>query len=245
MAAKSETFIKLGLVFFISLLSFAIGTLVGSEYRERQYKLSKLEPHGGGHGHTREVASESKSSNKLSDEEIAKLAEEFVTDDAVDAAKEASHKTVPAIENHATQAHAEQFDEMNDLALAAAQDLIEKKAHPHERKVAATDETTKKIATTTKSALPQAMPKNAAQENVGKYTVQVGSYLKEDEAKKRAENLRSKGYTAFYIPGVLDGKTWYRVNVGTYATQDEAKRANDKYTADNGGQKGFVKEIVK
>lgn len=243
MAAKSETFIKLGLVFFISLLSFAIGTLVGSEYRERQYKLSKLEPHGG--GHSREVASESKHGNKLSDEEIAKLAEEFVTDETVDAAKDASHKAVPAIENHAASAHAEQFEEMNDLALAAAQDLIEKKAHPQQdRKVAATDEA-KKVAAPAKAALPQAMPKNSAQENVGKYTVQVGSYLKEDEAKKRAEVLRSKGYTAFYIPGTLEGKTWYRVNVGTYATQDEAKRANDKFTADNGGQRGFVKEIVK
>lgn len=245
MAAKSETFIKLGLVFFISLLSFAVGTLVGKEYSDRQYKLSQLEPHGNQHTQSsREVASEGKQS-KLSDEEIAKLAEEFVTDDTVESAKEASHKEVPAIENGATQAQAEQFDEMNDLALAAAQDLIEKRANPTERTVAAA-ETGKKVATTKpQSTLPHSMPKNAAQENVGKYTVQVGSFLKEADAKKRAESLRTKGYTAFYIPGVLDGKTWYRVNVGTYATQDEAKRANDKFTADNGGQRGFVKEIIK
>ena len=243
MAGKSETFIKLGLVFFISLLSFAVGTLVGKEYSDRQYKLSKLEPHGTQHNQ-REVASEGKT-NKLSDEEIAKLAEEFVTDDKVDAAKEATFKEVPPIENKAAQAHAEQFEEMNDLALAAAQDLIEKKANPSERTVAAAEPSKKLAPLKTQSALPQTMPKNSAQENVGKYTVQVGSYLKEDEAKKRAEALRSKGYTAFYIPGVLEGKTWYRVNVGTYATQDEAKRANDKYTADNAGQKGFVKEIIK
>jgi DedD protein len=243
MAAKSETFIKLGLVFFISLLSFAVGTLVGKEYSDRQYKLSKLEPHGGQHSQ-REVASEGKS-NKLSDEEIAKLAEEFVTDDKVDAAKEASNKEVPAIENKAAQAHAEQFEEMNDLALAAAQDLIEKKANPSERTVAAAEPGKKLASAKPQATLPQTMPKNSAQETVGKYTVQVGAYLKEDEAKKRSEALRSKGYTAFYIPGVSDGKTWFRVNVGTYATQDEAKRANDKYAADNSGQRGFVKEIIK
>lgn len=251
MAGKSETFIKLGLVFFISLLSFAIGTLVGKEYSERQYKLSKLEPHSGGHsnghgaGHDREVASDTKS-NKLSDEEIAKLAEEFVTDDSVDAAKQASQKQVPAIDNKAAQAHAEQFEEMNDMALAAAQELIEKRSGAGERTVA-TAETQKKPVQDSqmRTLIPQNLPKNSAQENVGKYTVQVGSYLKEDEARKRAEDLRGKGYTAFYIPGTHEGKTYYRVNIGTYATQDEAKRANDKFAADNSNQKGFVKEIVK
>lgn len=245
MAVKSETFIKLGLVFFISLLSFAIGTMVGSEFKERQYKLSKLEPHGNQHGQSREVASAGKQ-NKLSDEEIAKLAEEFVTDDTVETAKDGSNKEVPAIDNRAAQAHAEQFEEMNDVALAAAQDLIEKRGSNSDRGIANT-EPGKKVAVNkpATAALPQALPKNAAQDNVGKYTVQVGSYVKEDEAKRRAEALRSKGYTAFYIPGTLEGKTWYRVNVGTYATQDEAKRANDKYAGDNAGQRGFVKEIIK
>ncbi len=246
MAAKSETFIKLGLVFFISLLSFAIGTLVGKEYSDRQYKLSKLEPHDKQHGHSsREVASDSKS-NKLSDEEIAKLAEEFVTDDSIETAKTASNQEVPAIENKAAQAHAEQFEEMNDLALTAAQNLIDRKEPTSDRSIANTD-STKKLASLPKaqSAIPKTMPQNTAQENAAKYTVQVGAYLKEDEAKKRSEALRSKGYTAFYIPGVLEGKTWYRVNVGTYTTQDEAKRANDKYKADNGGQSGFIKEIIK
>jgi DedD protein len=250
MAGKSETFIKLGLVFFISLLSFAIGTLVGKEYSDRQYKLSKLEPtHIQSNQHeSREVASEGKQ-NKLSDEEIAKLAEEFVTDETVDAAKESSHAEVPAIENKAAQAHAEQFEEMNDMALAAAEDLIEKKSNPSERSVAAvTHGTPKNEALHGHAAIsqkiPTTMPKNAAQESVGKYTVQVGAYLKEDEAKKRSESLRSKGYTAFYIPGVLEGKTWYRVNIGTFATQVDAKKANDKFK-ESEGRAGFVKEIIK
>jgi cell division septation protein DedD len=247
MAGKSETFIKLGLVFFISLLSFAIGTLVGKEYSERQYKLSKLEPHEASSHGEHPVASGNK--NKLSDEEIAKLAEEFVTDESVDHAKLASSKEVPPIEDKAAQAHAEQFEELNDMALQAAQELIEKKAVGAERSVAATDAHKKPSAVPTKAAastkLVQTLPTNAAQENVGQYTVQVGSYLKEEEAKNRAETLRGKGYTAFYVPGTHEGKTYYRVNVGTYATQEEAKRANDKFGLENANQKGFVKEIVK
>lgn len=247
MAGKSETFIKLGLVFFISLLSFAIGTLVGKEYSDRTYKLSKMEPtehHGEAH---REVASENNGVNKLSDEEIAKLAEEFVTDDTVEAAKNSHGNHAPPIEGGhetSTVAKAPEFEEMDDEALEAAQALIDGKGAHETRKIAGTETTkvTTKVHTTT-TTKPQEMPKNAAQESVGKFTVQVGAYAKEDEAKARAEKLKGKGYNAFYIPGVVDGKTWYRVNVGTYATLDEAKRANEKYSADNAGQKGFIKEI--
>ena len=150
----------------------------------------------------------------------------------------------------ATTAHqvppkASEFEEMNDAALEAAQALIEgRDDHSEGRRIAAND--TKATAEPQKKAapsLPHTMPKNAAQENVGKYTVQVGAFAKEDEAKSRAEGLKSKGYNAFYIPGVVGKKTWYRVNVGTYSTLEEAKRANEKYTADNAGQKGFIKEI--
>lgn len=261
-SGSSETFIKLGLVFFISLLSFAIGTLVGKEYSDRQYKLSKMEPTEN-HGNTqREVASSGEHGvNKLSDEEIAKLSEEFMTDDTVEAAKDAhgGKAAVPAIEGHGSAAHGTttaaktpaEFEEMNDDALEAAQALIDgRNDHSEGRKIATTDSKAavdKKAlpatASKTAAALPHTMPKNAAQENVGKFTVQVGAFAKEDEAKIRAERLKAKGYNAFYIPGVVAGKTWYRVNVGTYATLEEAKRANEKYTADNAGQKGFIKEI--
>lgn len=238
MAGKSETFIKLGLVFFISLLSFAIGTLVGKEYSDRQYKLSQLEP-SEHKTESRAVASEPESS-KLSDEEIAKLAEEFVTDDAVEVAKTVGTKTAPAIDTGlppSTTADTAEFAEMNDEALEAAQKIIENKlpTAASQRKIAATDVKASKP--------PTVMPKNAAQEDAGKYTVQVGSYVKEVEAKTRAEALKAKGFAAFYIPGVVEGKTFYRVNVGTYATLAEAKSAVEKFSASNAGEKGFIKEL--
>ncbi len=47
MNAKIDTFVKLALIFFISLLSFAIGTFVGKKYSDSQYKMASLER--GGH----------------------------------------------------------------------------------------------------------------------------------------------------------------------------------------------------
>lgn len=238
-SGHAETIIKLGLVFFISLLSFAIGTLVGKEYSDRQYKLSQLEPSENHMIEKREVASAHDDIDKLTDEEIAKLKEEFETDDTVQLAKQGHSQAVPPIEGDLLTEKAEEFDEMNDAALAAAQAAIESRSGDS-RKIATTE--ANKIQKS-EHKVPTTLPKNAAQENVGKYTVQVGSYLKEAEAKGRATRLKNQGYNAFYIPGVVEGKTWYRVNIGTYATLEEAKRANEKFTADNSGQKGFVKEI--
>ncbi len=246
MAGKSETFIKLGLVFFIALLSFSVGTLVGKQYSDRQYKLSKMEP-GEHEVQDRTVASEHSEStsahggakSKLTDEEIAKLAEEFVTDETVEHAKAESSQTVPAIETESSTVAQKDFDEMNDEALQAAQKIIENKlpVAASQRGVAATSNSAKK------TQVPQVIPQNAAQDDAGKYTVQVGSYVKETEARQRAEGLKAKGYSAFYVPGVVEGKTFYRVNVGTYSTLSDAKIAVEKIAKDNNGERGFIKEI--
>mgnify|MGYP000069426919 CR=1 FL=1 len=116
MGAKSDVVVKLILVFFISLLSFAIGTFVGKKYSDNQYKLAKLEPeaketHGADKHAERNVASaegdktghgeqgnahEAKS-EMISDDEIKKLTdetlkkEEFVADDSAEKSSAAKH----------------------------------------------------------------------------------------------------------------------------------------------------------
>lgn len=82
MTAKTDVVVKLVLVFFISLLSFSIGTFVGKKYSDNQHKLASLEP-GATEG-TREVASEAhgQSEGSISDADIAKIAEEFADDDS-------------------------------------------------------------------------------------------------------------------------------------------------------------------
>lgn len=138
--SKTDVVVKLVLVFFIALLSFSIGTFVGKKFSDNQHKLAQLEPNehstevasGGGHGETathgdeRGVASvhpdagDVKPEKALTDDEIAKLAEEFVTDDeAADPGKlndknAGGHTTAhnehgaPPADAHAAPAHGEE-----------------------------------------------------------------------------------------------------------------------------------------
>jgi len=59
----------------------------------------------------------------------------------------------------------------------------------------------------------------------GKYTVQVGSFVNEKEAKRVERLLKSKGYPAFTKKAIVADKgTWFRVRVGTFVSRSEAKR---------------------
>jgi len=76
--SKTDVVVKLILVFFISLLSFSIGTFVGKKFSDNQHRISLVEPtHGDDSEESpREVASVPPDSNEvkpkdaLTDEEI-------------------------------------------------------------------------------------------------------------------------------------------------------------------------------
>src|SRR3989304_3443078 len=58
----------------------------------------------------------------------------------------------------------------------------------------------------------------------GRYTIQIGAFQKEEEAKLIVNNLKSKGYPAFIKTAEVPGKgTWYRVRIGTFTTRVTAK----------------------
>lgn len=95
MGAKSDVAVKLVLVFFISLLSFSIGTYIGKKYSDNQHKLAQLEPAAAGQADKRSIASEHgehqaapAKDEMISDDEIKHLADEklkkdeFIADDA-------------------------------------------------------------------------------------------------------------------------------------------------------------------
>jgi cell division septation protein DedD len=107
MSQKTDNLIKLALVFFVSLLSFSIGTYVGKKYSDNQHKLSALEPKKGqslgsetdleknqefatvgqeqDHSTTTEnmegTSSNSDTPAALTDSEVAKIAEEFAAEE--------------------------------------------------------------------------------------------------------------------------------------------------------------------
>lgn len=252
--SKTDVVVKLVLVFFIALLSFSIGTFVGKKFSDNQYKLAQLEPESGhavaseeheeGAGEeSRGIASISpeagqvKPEKALSDDEIAKLAEEFVTDDSkeggeghhsplenplndkkVDSHSEHAQKE-EATEGHheakpaAATAHAPApaVEHKTEEASAAAERLAHGKSPVIANKPAAP------------SRIPSSLPKEIASSAIGKFTVQVGSYGTEKEAQVRSADLKEKGFSAFYVSAKVKGATWYRVSVGLFTTQKEAE----------------------
>lgn len=231
MGAKSDVMVKLVLVFFISLLSFSIGTFVGKKYSDNQHKLALLEPSinkntshestAGAHGGdatsegAKEHAAAEKGGEAMSDEEIAKLAEEFVADDSTatttTAASTTSHEAEHK-EDTTTTPKARTLEKSEPLS--AAKNIADGKA------VTAAITQEKKV----DSRVPSSIPKDVSQYNTaGKFTVQIGAFAKEDEAQKIAGDLKSKGFSAFYLPANVKGQTWFRVSVGLFATPKEAQ----------------------
>jgi len=222
--SKTDIVVKLILVFFISLLSFSIGTFVGKKFSDNQHKVAQLEPTSLSpeEENAREVASvhpdagEVKPKDALTDEEIKKLAEEFVSDDTHKPAAAADPHAKPAVEEHKTDKNSEHHE------VAKTEKGKTDKLEVTERVVAGKPPEDAKKEEASKSRIPQSLPKEVAASATGKFTVQVGSYPDETEAQKIASDLKDKGFSAFYVSATVKGKTYYRVGVGLFATQKEA-----------------------
>lgn len=268
MGAKSDVIVKLVLVFFISMLSFAIGTFVGKKYSDNQHKLAVLEPKKE-IKEERSVASvdgHEKKSETLSDDEIKKLAEEFVADDSEEVNDhKADHETAnhqnnnhastshetattdhepaahePAKAHHEEASHAKTTPDQH----TASHNPTSPSAHPTEAAHQMLDGKTPAMPTKTQPRHPTSLPKDVAQYAVGKFTVQIASYSTEDEAKKRANELKEKGYSAFYVPAQVKGKSWYRVSVGLFATESEAKEYKKEFSSKSKVENSIIQKIT-
>lgn len=237
MSNKTDVVVKLVLVFFVSLLSFSIGTYVGRKYSDNQHKMAQLEPNG--HEETRAIASEhsetapTKNKESLTDEEIAKLAEEFVTDDETDPHAPADAHANAKPETHGQQKEAVQANKEPTHNTSAAkpmpiaQEIASSKNSGH-------GEPTAKYEITKETAhprIPSSIPPDVAQYSVGKFTVQIASFGTPEEAESRTHELQNKGYKAFVIPVQIKGKPWFRVSVGLFATEKEAKEYKSEFMA--------------
>lgn len=56
----------------------------------------------------------------------------------------------------------------------------------------------------------------------GKYTVQIASFKKIDNAHRYVKQLKNKGYPAFITKALIKDSTWYRVRVGTFNDRKKA-----------------------
>lgn len=259
---KSDAIVKLVLIFFISLLSFSIGTFVGKKFSDNQYRISTLENGQGhetetaehaapasGHGEERETASVSEHATAaapgqaFTDEQIAKMAEEFVTDDKKSAG-ENKHDAAPHGDDHAKVAeHGTPAPAPAAHGAAPAAKHGEDTPSPAAARVVE-NKTPQNPTVKEHTATPE-LPKQLAASYLDKFTVQVASYSSEDEAKKLANDLKKNGYQTFYIPAEVKGQTWYRVNVGVFTTQKEAQDYKGQLLSSSKVNSAIVQKITK
>lgn len=228
MSQKTDNLIKLALVFFVSLLSFSIGTYVGKKYSDNQHKLALLEPKKVPvTTKTDEFASDAAELNKvhgltdtettplqpkpvaLTDSEVAKIAEEFAAEDVI-----ADERLVATLDS-------------TDTAVTSIPDTNVKMA-PAKQPIVKTIPKTVAPATPV-ATLATSEERNPASINPKKevqpihFTVQIGSYPTQPEAEKMTKELQAKGFKTTFVPTKLNGQTWFRVNVGLFGTVKEAQ----------------------
>lgn len=238
MSQKTNSMIKLALVFFISLLSFSIGTYVGKKYSDNQHKLALLEPNKGNHDNSTsefathndtETTKPAPETQNLTDSEVAKIAEEFAneqpnsdvneaaTDEKSIATTEADVKDIKTVKPTTAAAMPKK-----SAAVIAAQPLVTKTMKPMPVKSltqAAADQVAKmQQADRVPSSLQTMKDSNAMH-----FTVQIGSFPTEPEAQKMTKELLTKGYKTTYTAAQVNGQTWFRVNVGIFGSVKEAQ----------------------
>ncbi len=222
MSQKTDSMIKLALVFFVSLLSFAVGTYVGKKYSDNQHKLALLEPKKDTPAPVAsEFATEGKEDEKmdvadlamsgsdqkpaaLTDSEVAKIAEEFAAEE--DSAEEKMVGTI-------------QPDEKDVKTITDTAKPVVAAAQPATK--AAVDKI--KQMATAEERVPASIPTAKTEVAPLHFTVQIGSYPTEDEAQKMTQALQNKGYKTTFVPAKINGQMWYRVNVGLFGSVKEAQ----------------------
>ncbi len=272
--SKADTAVKLVLIFFISLLSFTVGTLVGGQFEKSKSHQMTLETESGTANKAEADEAGDVAAAPISDEDVDSL-EEFVTEPgrkvaSVDAQPEANAAPAPkptegythasqirpAAEGHEVAALPPTTERASAVhtAIAKMAPQVESATHSaaaanHETNAAvdhAADRLAHDMAPTADVKQPRA-PSNSlpivANSVVGKYTVQVASYATEGEAKGYASKLQEKGYDSFYLPAVVNGKTWYRVSVGRFEDQASATVQRKKILAT--APSAIVQRIIK
>jgi cell division protein FtsN len=268
--SKVDTLLKLVLIFVMSVLSFSIGAYVGKQVSDTEYRQALLESEHSGAGRStasiNPKATDQKPENALSEEDIESLTEEFVNVEKK--SLEEKHTDMPnPVETHkyhdahnkgkmlAKNEHHgkdgyKKFTRKKDKHDAVPHDTQHK-----EHKTAAVEKPSQAalrvaqgkapVKDPVKKRSPDTVLPVSPQSSVGKYTVQVASYATEEEAKKHINKLKSKGYSAFYIPANVRGKTWYRVSVGLFKTKKSATSFRAELETEAGVKSSIIQKIVR
>ncbi|MCB0414875.1 MAG: SPOR domain-containing protein [Bdellovibrionales bacterium] len=266
--SKADTAVKLVLIFFISLFSFSVGTFVGKQVSDTERRRAALEED---YGKSRAVASEShgeQDKDHLSKEDVESLTKEFLAaedgheEKGHGQAEEKKHEKNEHAKTEETSEHKEGYKKVHGEKSEhkSAQDShtteeSNDKAETHEPKSAHNVPVTKEAERVAHGKAPTEMVEKKRQVSsvlpkmpptaIGKYTVQVSSYPTEDEAKDHAKELKKSGYSAFYIPAVVKGKTWYRVSIGLFDSYKSANYFRQELGKQSKMNSTIIQKIVK
>lgn len=250
--SKMDALVKVVLVFFISLLSFSVGTFVGKQVSDSDHRRASLE--GDAHNE-RSVAStdghaeESHEPEAHSEEAVEDLASEFLHESEapkVDDKGYSSYQRKAA--NHEDESHKAETHK-NETAEHKEQVPHKTNEHKKEEPLEAAKKISHGEAPTTgkkveKPRKPSSTLPAVASSSLGKYTVQVASYGSEDDAKKYASRLKTKGWNAFYIPAQIKGRTWFRVSVGLFEEANNAQVFMKQFLKESGTKDALVVKII-
>ena len=75
------------------------------------------------------------------------------------------------------------------------------------------------------------------------WSVQVGSYPQENDAKNVAKRLSDKGYDAYVVTAQVKGKSWHRVRIGRFPTKTEAEKLWQTVKTAEGLEQSFITNL--
>ena len=236
-SSRIGTAVTLFFFLFVALLAFAVGTFVGKSMSDSEYREAALER--GDYKEFRTPASEETAETaedeSLKPEEIEELKNAFLksqesTEDTDSTEAKSDAKTTEdgyrKIASNNPTAEKPAADAGKVAANRVAEDKAPSKDHPPVRK-------------------PNTTLPGLAQSAIGKFTVQIASYATKEEAEKHASDLKSRGYSAFYVTADVNKTTWFRVSVGLFSDQNSATKYRKQLMQDAKIETAIIQKIVR
>lgn len=223
--------VELCLVFFITILSFSVGTYVGKEYTKNQARLSSA----GTDENTKDLAQlevvpqdEIHAENKLSqvgaaltDEEIAQMAEELNSEDETDTEHEVKNSS---------QEHSEKIVQVvEDNKSIKEIDLASNKAKVEPAKSDSVRENQAKTTAATKDTKTDKMAAHSVKQKTNEKN--SDSLAREVASLSKKTNNMAKAQNTAEVAQQELKKPFYTVQVGSFRTLDEANKVSESLKA--------------
>jgi septal ring-binding cell division protein DamX len=221
----TDTVVKIVLVFFISLLSFSIGTFVGKKFSDNQHRMTAMEPkkHMGNEtstafqendSHKPEHSDNGKQESKVAhepqvvnDDQIAEIEQEMVANEELSSYDEKATVTEDSNE-HTSDKKAVKTAPKNEAKAEVGN------IHSKDPETASANP---------EKATTNRLARELANQGTGNFTIQIASYPSLELAEKKVQELKSLKFDSFTTEALIKGHQWYRVNVGMFATIKEAQ----------------------